>query len=325
MDTVIQILILLASISLLIWGATKFIDGSIVISNALGVPKIVIGMTIVSLGTSAPEILVSINAALNDSTQLAVGNAIGSNIANVGLVLGVTACISKVPINASLIEKEIPILAIVSFLAGLCLYDNILGLGESTILFLTFIPITLYLVSKYKFDTGKSVKKELGNLSFEHSEIKSSFLWFFIGLVALLIGSEFTVKSAQSIAMMFGISELLIGATILALGTSLPELAASITSAVKKNHDIAIGNIIGSNIFNIVLVMSIAGIISPTQLPNNVFDRDFLCMAILTAYLIGIIMHKLKFKDTTQGRAIGKLEGMLFLAMYLFYYVVIFF
>jgi cation:H+ antiporter len=187
MDTVIQILILLASISLLIWGATKFIDGSIVISNALGVPKIVIGMTIVSLGTSAPEILVSINAALNDSTQLAVGNAIGSNIANVGLVLGVTACISKVSINASLLEKEIPILAIVSFLAGLCLYDNILGLGESTMLFLTFIPITLYLVSKYKFDTGKSVKKELGNLSFKHSELKSSFLWFFLGLVSIII------------------------------------------------------------------------------------------------------------------------------------------
>ncbi len=325
MDIFIELLILIMSLCALIWGATQFINGSILISNILGVPKIFVGLTIVSIGTSAPEIGVSINAALNNSTHLAVGNALGSNLANVGLVLGFTACISAVPFNKSLIKREIPILIIVTSLAGICLFDNALRRSESVFLFLMVIPISLYLLSTIK-DSQKKLEDESGNSS-AHNEntLVKAIIPFFIGLIVLLVGAEFTVGSSQTIAELLGVSELIIGLTIIALGTSLPELAASLISALKNSHEIALGNIIGSNIFNIVLVLSLAGIIAPAELPSQTFWRDFMSMAMLTTMLVLVILSKLKIRDKSIKPSIGRFSGILFLLIYILYYGVLFF
>ena len=325
MDIFIELLILIMSLCALIWGATQFINGSILISNIFGVPKIFIGLTIVSIGTSAPEIGVSINAALNNSTHLAVGNALGSNLANVGLVLGFTACISAVPFNKSLIKREIPILVIVTALAGICLFDNALGRSESVFLFLMVIPISFYLLSTFK-DSQKKLEDEVENTS-AHNEktFGKAIIPFFIGLIILLVGAEFTVDSSQTIAELLGVSELVIGLTIIALGTSLPELAASLISALKNSHEIALGNIIGSNIFNIVLVLSLAGIIAPAELPSQTFWRDFISMAMLTTMLVLVILSKLKIRDKSTKPSIGRFSGILFLLIYILYYGILFF
>ena len=325
MDIFIELLILIMSLCALIWGATQFINGSILISNIFRVPKIFIGLTIVSIGTSAPEIGVSINAALNDSTRLAVGNALGSNLANVGLVLGFTACISAVPFNKSLMKREMPILIIVTSLAGICLFDNALRRSESLFLFLMVIPISFYLLSTFK-ESQKNLEDEAENSSAHNEEtFRKAIIPFFIGLIVLLLGAEFTVSSSQTIAELLGISELVIGLTIIALGTSLPELAASLISALKNSHEIALGNIIGSNIFNIVLVLSLAGIIAPAELPSQTFWRDFISMAMLTTMLVLVILSKLKIRDKSTKPSIGRFSGILFLLIYILYYGILFF
>ena len=325
MDIFIELLILIMSLCALIWGATQFINGSILISKIFGLPKIFIGLTIVSIGTSAPEIGVSINAALNDSTHLAVGNALGSNLANVGLVLGFTACISAVPFNKSLIKREIPILVIITFLAGICLFDNALERSESVFLFLMVIPISLYLLSTFK-DSQKKLEDEAENSSANNEKtFGKAIIPFVIGLIVLLVGAEFTVNSSQTIAQLLGVSELVIGLTIIALGTSLPELAASLISALKNSHEIALGNIIGSNIFNLVLVLSLAGIIAPAELPSQTFWRDFISMAMLTTILVLVILSKLKIRDKSTKPSIGRFSGILFLLIYILYYGVLFF
>ena len=325
MDIFIELLILIISLSALIWGATQFINGSILISKIFGVPKIFIGLTIVSIGTSAPEIGVSINAALNNSTHLAVGNALGSNLANIGLVLGFTACVSAVPFDKSLIKREIPILIIITALAGICLFDNALGRSESIFLFLMIIPISYYLLSTFK-DNQKELGDETENSS-EHNKrtFGKAIIPFIFGLIVLLIGAEFTVSSSQAIAELLGVSELVIGLTIIALGTSLPELTASIISALKNSHEIALGNIIGSNIFNIVLVLSLAGIIAPAEFPSHTFWRDFISMAMLTTVLVSVILSKLKIRDKSTRHSIGRFSGILFLLIYILYYGTLFF
>ena len=241
----------------LIWGADKFVAGSASLARSIGISSLVVGLTVVSIGTSAPEIIVSINAALQDSAELAVGNALGSNLANIGLVLGITLLIAPIPIQKALLKQEGLILLLVTVFAGICLYNSFLGRIESSLLILLVVPL-LFFAAKYKKNQAESSENQIT----QSLSTKAALLSFIIGLVTLLLSSELTVWGAKSIAISMGISELVIGLTIIAIGTSLPELAASAISALRGHHDIAVGNIIGSNLFNLLLVMGSAGAIS---------------------------------------------------------------
>jgi cation:H+ antiporter len=277
----------------------------------------VIGLTVVSVGTSAPEIIVSINAALREAGQLAVGNALGSNLANIGLVLGITALVAPIPVNKQLLREESPVLILITALAGLCLYNGFLGRGESIGLALLVIPL-LILVVKYK---KKHPSPDLTDDSEALPElpISQAALWFAVGLAVLLGSAEITVWGAKSIAAYAGISELIIGLTVVAIGTSLPELAASVISALRGHHDIALGNIFGSNLFNLMLVMTSAGAIAPIALGAEVFYRDFLAMAAMTLLMVVLAAIALRSRA---GR-ISKAMGLLLLVGYGYYYMLL--
>ncbi|HAZ81064.1 MAG TPA: calcium/sodium antiporter [Porticoccaceae bacterium] len=321
-------LIFLSSLSLLggllglVWAADKFVGGSIGLARNFGVSSLMIGLTVVSIGTSAPEIIVSVNAALQNAGGLAVGNAIGSNIANIGLVLGITALIAAIPVRKSLLQQEIPLLLLITAFAGLCLYDGQLQRGESIALGLLVIPLLLIL--------GKFKKNTLGvdehGIEETHASgsLKQSSFWLIIGLIALLSSAKLTVWGATTIASHFGISDLIIGLTVVAIGTSLPELAASVVSAVRGHHDIAVGNIIGSNLFNILLVMTTAGAISPIVLTGEVFSRDYIAMAAMTVLMVAIIAVSLRRgSGTGDGTKISRVFGLLLLIAYCLYYTVL--
>lgn len=300
----------------LIWGADRFVTGSASLARSIGISSLVVGLTVVSVGTSAPEIIVSINAALKGSGQLAVGNALGSNLANIGLVLGVTLLISTIPLQKTLLKQEGLILLLVTTLAGIFLYNGFLGRYESLLLILLVIPL-LFLAVKYKKPQADIVNSQAA----VPLDKKSAILSFVIGLSVLLVSAEITVWAAKSVALNLGISELVIGLTVIAIGTSLPELAASAMGAIRGHHDIAIGNIIGSNLFNLLLVMGAAGAISPITLESMVFSRDYMAMATMTAMLILFIA--LALGKNSDHAKLPKKAGVILLTAYCLYYLVL--
>ena len=237
----LPIIALLAGLLGLVWGADKFVTGSVGVARNFGISSMIIGLTVVSIGTSAPEIIVSINAALSDVGGLAVGNALGSNLANMGLVLGITTLVAPLPVQTRLLKEESPVLLLITVLAGLCLYDGQLNRGESIALGLMVIPVIAIMVKYKKNHPSPEVADDVSVTT--DASMKTSGLWLLIGLAILLLSAEVTVWSATSIAHFFGISDLIVGLTIVAIGTSLPELAASIVSVTKGHHDIAVGNI----------------------------------------------------------------------------------
>jgi cation:H+ antiporter len=303
----------------LVWGADRFVSGSASIARSIGVSSLVIGLTIVSIGTSAPEIIVSINAALRESTELAVGNALGSNLANMGLVLGATLLIASIPVKKDLLREEGLILLIVTGLAGLCLYNNHLGRLESLLLIFLTAPLLIFAIKYYRAKPNKADKSIIDAV--ETMSRKQAFCSFVIGLSVLLGGAELTVWSAKSIAISMGISELVIGLTIVAIGTSLPELAASVVSALRGHHDIAVGNIIGSNLFNILLVMGAAGAISPIELSAFVFCRDYIAMALMTLLMLALIVLALRARQ--DDAQLSRKAGIILLSTYVLYYIIL--
>ena len=306
----------------LVWGADKFVNGSVGVAKNLGISSLVIGLTVVSIGTSAPEIIVSINAALKDSGGLAVGNAIGSNLANIGLVLGVTALIAPIPVKKYLLREESPILIVITALAGLCLYDGQLDRFESLMLGVLVLPILIFMV---KFKKNHQTSKKLSTTDeIEITNIKLAVFWLAVGLLGLLVSAEITVWGAKSIASYFNVSDLIIGLTVIAIGTSLPELAASVMSALRGHHDIALGNIFGSNLFNILLVMTTAGAISPMTLPNSVFARDYAALAGMTILMVGIVFISLaKAERHNKSPNISRMFGVVLLLAYCGYYIIL--
>ena len=300
----------------LVWGADRFVVGSAGAAKNFGVSPLVIGLTIVSIGTSAPEIIVSINAALRGAGELAVGNALGSNLANIGLVLGVTALIAPLPTQRHLLLQEGPILLVVTALIGAVLYDHELVRWESAP-FLVAIPILLWVTVRYK--THHPSPEEVEEVE-EIPQISTmaAMMWLALGLAALLASSEALVWGATTTARQLGISELVIGLTIVAIGTSLPELAASVMSALRGHHDIAIGNVFGSNLFNLMAVLPIAGVIDPMNLEAEVFSRDFLILGALTTLLyLSIVFARRK----NGGNSLSRRYGLLLLAIYVGYCV----
>ncbi len=305
----------------LVWGADRFVIGAASAAKNFGISPMVIGLTIVSIGTSAPEIIVSINAALEGSGTIAVGNALGSNLANIGLVLGITALIAPLPAQRHLVFQEGPVLLIITALVGYCLYDQRLDRLESLVM-LALIPLLLWMTVKYKGQHPDP--EEIAEVEdITSTSTAAAATWFVIGLLTMLFSSKILVWGAKITAVQMGISELVIGLTVVAIGTSLPELAASVTSALRGHHDIAIGNVFGSNLFNFLAVMPIAGLISPLQLDAVVFYRDYFAVSLLTLLLIGsIIVRYIKTRAPTIH--LSRRFGGILLLLYALYFIVLF-
>lgn len=302
----------------LIWSADRFVAGSAAIALNFGLSPMIIGLTVVSFGTSAPEVLVSLNASLVGSGEIAIGNALGSNIANIGLVLAVTALIATIPIQKHILFDELPVLIFVTVISGWFLFDAHLSRIEGWILLALLLPVMGYFIwAKRNAPESEATTEDIKKMS----TFRACSL-FLIGLILLIGSSKILVWGAQTTAVHFGVSPLIIGLTVIAIGTSLPELAASITSALKGHHDIALGNIIGSNIFNFLAVMSIAGIVQPLSYESEVFKRDFGTNAGLTALLVLCI--GLAFVIKKKGHAgIGRVTGIVLLLCYAAYMLAI--
>ncbi len=305
----------------LIWSADRFVAGAAAFALNSGLTPMIIGLTVVSFGTSAPEILVSLNASISGAGDIAIGNAIGSNIANVALVLAVTALVARIPIQRHILADELPILLAVTFLSGLFLYDAKLSSIEGWILLLLLVPLMLYLIWRKQKSLDPVEQSEQEDI--QTMTTGAAIFWFGLGLIILILSSRVLVWGAQTTAEHFSVSPLIIGLTIIAIGTSLPELAASIASALKGHHDIALGNIIGSNIFNLLAVMSLPGIISPLSYDREVFNRDYLTMAGVTSFLAIAIF--LSFASSKSNKKyIGRGTGSLLLVCYGAYLYVLF-
>ena len=283
----LPVLALIFGFVALVWSADRFVSGAAATARHFGVSRILIGLTVVSIGTSAPEILVALAAAMEGSSALAVGNAIGSNIANMGLVLGVTAMVAPLPFAASVLKVELPWLVGVTLLALYCLFDLWLGYLDGTLLLLALWAIMYHLVrSQRRAPEGLSdtIRDELEEL--EDMPIVRAFFWLGAGLAVLLTSAWVLVWAATEIARLLGVSELVIGLTVVAVGTSLPELAATLSAALKGHADIAIGNIVGSNILNILAVMAVPALVNPIGIEAHVLWRDYGMMAALTLLLV---------------------------------------
>lgn len=306
----LPLITIIVGLVLLVWSADRFIDGASITAKYAGMPPLLIGMIIVGFGTSAPEMLVSAMAAVDNAPELALGNALGSNIVNTGLILGVTALIAPIAVHSNIIRRELPILLAISVIAGLMLFNGSLSRLEALLLLSAFVALLLWSVFSARQNDGDALE-----LVPHDMPLKLAISWLVVGLVLLIVSSRLLVWGAVTIAESMGVSDLIIGLTIVALGTSLPELAASVIAARKGEHDIAIGNIVGSNMFNILAVIGIAGFISPmNNLTEDVLLRDWGAMMGLTLILF---VFAYGFKGR-QGR-INRIEGSVLLTVFLAY------
>jgi cation:H+ antiporter len=297
----------------LVWSADRFVAGAAATARNLGMPPILIGLTIVSAGTSAPEIIVSAKAAMKDASDLAVGNAIGSNLANIGMVLGITALLVPIPIARRLLSRELPFLLFVTALGAYTLKDLYLDQSDGFILLGCLALVGYRLLYTKTHQPNPEVEAELKSIP--QMSATKAWIWFFVGLAFLIASADILVWGAKEVAQAFGVSQLIIGLTIVAIGTSLPELAASVASALKGHHDIALGNILGSNMLNILGVMAVPALIAPTQLEAAAFYRDYTAMTLITVLLAGIIYIK-AWRNRKEHPSIGRIAGILFILLY---------
>ena len=281
----VNLLLMIVGFAVLIWSADRFLSGAAATATNLGVSNIVIGLTVVSLGTSAPEIVVALIAALEGNAILAIGNAIGSNIANIGLVLGITAIVAPLPFSQNVLRRELPWLLGATVLAIVLIFDRVLSFTDGVFLLagLAYILWQLLRSEREADPTESALASELEELP--EMKQSSALFWLFAGLAALLASAQLLVYAATQIALDLGISSMIIGLTIVAIGTSLPELAATVGAAMKGQPDIAIGNIVGSNILNILAVLAVPALISTTGLDFSALWRDSGMMLALTLML----------------------------------------
>ena len=313
---ILYLLAIVAGFAILVWSADKFVDGAASTAKHLGMPTLLIGILIVGFGTSAPEMVVSAIAAMEGNAGLALGNAIGSNIVNIALILGVTAVISPIVVNSNIVKKEIPLLLLIVFIIGYLLLDNSLSFVEGIILLGGFFALIAWSIISAMGNKGDALESDMEDELIEHPmSLKAGIIWLIIGLVLLIASSRLLVWGAVGVAHEFGISDLIIGLTIVALGTSLPELAASVIAARKGEHDIAIGNVVGSNMFNILAVIGIATVIAPmNNIPFEVLQRDWIVMLVLTVALL-VMSYKFRAKNGV----ITRLEGTILILCYVAY------
>ncbi|KOO08092.1 calcium/sodium antiporter [Vibrio hepatarius] len=289
----------------LVWSADKLVFGAAALARNVGISPLVIGMTILAMGSSAPEMMVSATAALDGKTDTAVGNVLGSNIANIALILGITALIKPLSISSAVLRRELPLMVGVTILAGVLLWDSHLGFYEGILLFVLFAAfiVAMLRISQKEKSGGKPdplLEEQESEVPEGVSNMKAG-VWVVIGLIVLPLAADMLVDNAVIIAQYFGMSDLVIGLTIIAVGTSLPELAASLAGVMKGEDDMAVGNIIGSNVFNILAVMGIPGILNPSILSEYAMGRDFWVMLGVSLLLVAMALGK--------SRSINRVEG----------------
>ncbi len=302
------------SLVLLVWSAERFIDGSVSTARYFGMSPLLIGMVIVGFGTSAPELMVSALAASEGNSGIALGNVFGSNICNIALILGLSALIRPITINSQIIRKELPVLTLITALAIWQLWDGEVSRLDALVLLIVF---TALMIGAFL----QSRQKNVDELNLDMTEeldthlmpIGKALFWVFMGLVLLVSSSRLLVWGAIAIAQGFGVTDLIIGLTIVAVGTSLPELASSTIAARKGQHDIALGNILGSNLFNTLMVTGIAGLIQPLTVAPELLSRDAIVLAVLT---ISLFVFGYRFRG--QGR-INRASGTLLLSSFIAY------
>lgn len=312
----IAFLAVVSGLVLLVWSANRFVEGAAATARHFGMPPLLIGMVIVGFGTSAPEMVVSVISASQGNPGIALGNAYGSNIANIALILGLTALISPISVKSQVLRKELPMLTAVTALAAYQVWDGEISRLDAAVLLGVLGSLMAWAIwrgMKQEADTlGNAIEHK-----FEEKTLPlgQAAFWLVIGLILLIASSRILVWGAVKIAQGYGVSDLIIGLTIVAVGTSLPELASSIIATRKGQHDIALGNVIGSNLFNTLAVVGIAGIIHPMHVGPEVFSRDISVMAGLTVSLFVIGYW---FRGIGTGR-INRIEGALLVICYIAY------
>jgi cation:H+ antiporter len=315
---ILPIFAVVGGLVLLVWSADRFIEGSAAVARYAGMPPLLIGMVIVGFGTSAPEMVVSAIAAFQGNPGLAMGNAYGSNIANIALILGLTALINPIAVSSRVLVKELPILFIVTLIAGFQLIDGEVTRTDGWILLSIFGALLAWTIAQGFRGRSDNLNAEMENkLKAYTISLKWALFWLLGGIILLVASSRILVWGAVEIARGLDISDLVIGLTIVALGTSLPELASSLMAIRRKEHDIAIGNVIGSNLFNTLAVVGIAGVINPIKISPEILSRDFLFMIILTFSLF-VIGYGIR----GPGR-INRYEGVALTASYMGYLVLL--
>lgn len=300
---------LISGLLLLVWSADRFVEGSVSTAHHFGMPSLLIGMVIVGFGTSAPEMIVSAISASQGNPGIALGNAYGSNITNIALILGLTSVLSPITVHSQILRKELPLLAAATALTIFLLWDLELSRIDSAILIVLFAVIMIWTIIE-----GIQKKTDVFGTEIDQTIISEpvgkALLQLFTGLITLIISSRILVWGAVTAARLFGVNDLVIGLTIVAVGTSLPELASSIAAARKKEHDIALGNVLGSNLFNTLTVTGIAGIIHPLEIESIVMRRD---IPLMTALTLSLFIIGYGFRGP--GR-INRLEGSILLLCY---------
>lgn len=316
-----ELLAIAGGFALLTWSADRFVVGASAIAFNLKVSPLIIGLTIVSIGTSAPEILVSAMAAWQGNSGLAVGNALGSNIINTALILGITAVIVPLNVHSSIVKRELPVLLLVMVVVLLLLLDGTLGRLDGTLLLTGMAVMLLWMVH-----LGRTKQTPADPMSDEYADgiptnlgMSRAIFWLIVGGLCLLGSSRMLVWGAVSVAQTMGISDLVIGLTVVALGTSLPELAASVMSVIRHEHDIALGNIIGSNIFNLLAVLGLPGLINPVSIDSAVLTRDY---PVLMGLTLALFVMAYGFRGP--GR-INRIEGAILVLAFCAYQTLLYF
>jgi cation:H+ antiporter len=310
----VSISAVICGLALLVWGADRFVEGAAATARHFGMPALLIGMVIVGFGTSAPEMVVSAIASWQGNPGIALGNAYGSNITNIALILGLTALLSPIAVHSQVLRKELPLLIAVTGFALILLWDQELTRLDGCLHLLLFAGVMAWTIRqglRQRADTlGEEIEKEL---VVQDMPLSRALFWLGVGLILLIVSSQIVVWGAVNIARELGVSDLIIGLTVIAVGTSLPELASSIVAVRKKQHDIALGNVIGSNLFNTLAVVGIASTIHPLQVESAVLSRDMLVMTVLT---ITLFIFSYGFRGP--GR-INRIEGAVLLSCYIGY------
>lgn len=316
----LSIAIIVIGLAILAWSSDKFVDGASALARITGIPPLLIGIIIIGFGTSAPEMLVSVSAALNGTPAMALGNAIGSNITNIALILGVTAMMVSLPVQSTIVKREVPLVMLAGVFSWWLVRDGTLSRMDGVLLVIMLFVLLGWMIYAAKQEHDPAFEEEVNsNTEEEGFTYKQALFWTFTGLVLLVISSKMLVVGATDIAEFFGVSDLIIGLTIVAIGTSLPELAASVSSARKGEVNLAVGNIIGSNLFNNLGVMGLAAIIAPFGTPEDVLTRDLPIMLILTALIV-------VFTFTPPKRnIISRWEAMVLLGIFVAYQLLLYY
>lgn len=314
----LAVTLLIVGLILLVWSADKLVYGAAAIAKNVGISPLIIGMTILAMGSSAPEMMVSATAALTGKTDTAVGNVLGSNIANIALILGISAMVKPLSISSGILRRELPLMIGVTLLTGVLLWDSNLGFYEGVLLFVLFAVFILAMIKISRSEKNKNdalIEEQESEVP-EGVSNKSAALWLIVGLILLPVSADLLVNNAVIIAKYFGMSDLVIGLTIIAIGTSLPELAASLAGILKGEDDMAVGNIIGSNVFNILAVMGLPGILHPSVLNSYAMSRDYWVMLAVSLLLVVMALGK--------SRSINRIEGAILFLCFIAYQAYLF-